>query len=156
MMKSSPLIDTNLLLLFVIGSVDNGHFIDASKRLGAFSYDDYRLLKEFIDKFDNFATTPYILTEVSNLIDLQDYAAEEAFKTLRLVSQLAEVIDVTPSSDTEHAHFFLYGLTDVNILNIAQNRAILTNDMRLSNFAYGICPVDNIIPWYLVTSNQLN
>lgn len=156
MMKSSPLIDTNLLLLFVIGSVDNGHFIDASKRLDAFSYDDYRLLKEFIDKFDNFATTPYILTEVSNLIDLQDYAAEEAFKTLRLVSQLAEVIDVTPSSDTEHTHFFHYGLTDVNILKIAQNRAILTNDMRLSNFAYRICPVDNIIPWYLVASNQLN
>lgn len=95
-MKSVPLIDTNLLLLFVIGSVDNGHFIGASKRLDAFSYDDYRLLNEYIGKFDNFATTPYILTEVSNLIDLQDYAAVEAFKTLRLVSQIAEIIDVTP------------------------------------------------------------
>ncbi|HGL3854436.1 TPA: hypothetical protein ACKE3U_003763 [Klebsiella aerogenes] len=154
-MKSVPLIDTNLLLLFVIGSVDNGHFIGASKRLNAFSYDDYRLLNEFIDKLDNFATTPYILTEVSNLIDLQDYAAEEAFKTLRLVSQIAEIIDVTPSLDTDHSHFFHYGLTDVNILNIAQNRAILTNDIRLSNFAYQICPQANIIPWYLV-SNQLN
>ncbi|HDX9145393.1 TPA: hypothetical protein RQO79_005773 [Klebsiella michiganensis] len=154
-MKSVPLIDTNLLLLFVIGSVDNGHFIGASKRLDAFSYYDYRLLNEYIGKFDNFATTPYILTEVSNLIDLQDYAAVEAFKTLRLVSQIAEIIDVTPSSDTDHSHFFQYGLTDVNILNIAQNRAILTNDIRLANFAYQICPEGNIIPWYLV-SNQLN
>ncbi|HHT4259218.1 TPA: hypothetical protein ACTYZB_004885 [Klebsiella variicola] len=153
-MKLSPLIDTNLLLLFVIGSVDNGNFIDASKRLDAFTYDDYLLLKEIIDRSDSFATTPYILTEVSNLIDLHDSAAIEAYKTLRLISQIADVIDVMPSSDTEHDHFFRYGLTDVNILNIALSRQIITNDNRLSEFAYQICPMDNIIPWYLVTSRQ--
>ncbi|CAI0849372.1 Uncharacterised protein [Serratia quinivorans] len=149
-MKLSPLIDTNLLLLFVIGSVDNGSFIGVSNRLKKFSYDDYQLLIDFLDKHKKFATTPYILTEVSNLIDLWDSAADEAFKTLKLVSELAEVIDVSPKTDTNHENFFRYGLTDVNILKIALTRPILTNDERLSSFAYSICPIDNIIPWYLI------
>ncbi|WP_051916790.1 MULTISPECIES: hypothetical protein [unclassified Serratia (in: enterobacteria)] len=155
-MKVSPLIDTNLLLLFVIGSVDNGNFIEASKRLNDFSYYDYKLLVDFIEKTPNFATTPYILTEVSNLIDLHDVAADEAFKALRLVSQMAEVIDVSPQEDTNHDKFFRYGLTDVNILKIALTRPILTNDERLSSFAYSICPENNIIPWYLLKCNQPN
>lgn len=153
-MKLPPLIDTNLLLLFVIGSVDNGSFIGASNRLKKFSYDDYQLLVDFLDKSKKFATTPYILTEVSNLIDLLDSAADEAFKTLQLVSELAEVIDVSPKTDTKHANFFRYGLTDVNILKIALTRPILTNDERLSSFAYSICPEDNIIPWYLIKNDQ--
>lgn len=146
-MKQSPLIDTNLLLLFVIGSVDNGNFIDASKRLKDFCYDDYQLLVDFIGEHENFATTPYILTEVSNLIDLTDYAADEAYKSLRLVSEIAEMIDVVPRNDTNHTHFFRYGLTDVNILKIALTRPILTNDRRLSSFAYSLCPAANIIQW---------
>ncbi|EPS7136194.1 hypothetical protein [Enterobacter kobei] len=149
-MKSSPLIDTNLLLLFVIGSVDNGNFIGASNRLTDFSYDDYKLLVEFIGRHPNFATTPYILTEVSNLIDLYDYAADEAYKTLRLVSQLAEIVDVSPQDDANHDNFFHYGLTDVNILKIGLTRPILTNDTRLSAFAYSVCPHENIIPWYVL------
>ncbi|HFP9309474.1 TPA: hypothetical protein ACHOZC_003473 [Raoultella ornithinolytica] len=146
-MKASPLIDTNLLLLFIIGSVDKGNFISASKRLNAFSYDDYQFLVEFIRDHENFATTPYILTEVSNLIDLSDYAADEAYKSLRLVSEIAEIIDVVPQDDTNHTHFFRYGLTDVNILKIALTRPILTNDKRLSSFAYSLCPAANIIQW---------
>lgn len=152
-MKLPPLIDTNLLLLFVIGSVDNGNFIGASKRLSSFSYDDYQLLVDFIAGLPSFATTPYILTEVSNLIDLNDQAADEAYKTLKLVSQLAEIIPVLPQEDTSHANFLSYGLTDVNLLSIALTRQILTNDDRLSSFAYSICPSDNIIPWYLIKSN---
>ncbi|HIE9720946.1 TPA: hypothetical protein ACXRZE_004659 [Klebsiella variicola subsp. variicola] len=146
-MKQSPLIDTNLLLLFVIGSVDNGAFIKSSKRLKAFSYSDYQLLVDFIGDYDNFATTPYILAEVSNLIDLSDYAADEAYKSLKLVSEIAEIIDVDPPLDTNHTHFFRYGLTDVNILKIALTRPILTADERLSSFAYSLCPASNIFQW---------
>ncbi|MGR7374773.1 hypothetical protein ACU6Y6_08565 [Klebsiella aerogenes] len=149
-MKEIPLIDTNLLLLFVIGSVDHGNFISTSKRLGDFTFDDYKTLISYIASFQNFATTPYILTEVSNLIDLYDNAADEAYKTLQSISQVAEIIDVIPKDDTQHAHFLQYGITDVNILYIALTRPIVTNDLRLASIAYNICPEENIIPWYLV------
>ncbi|HED1243105.1 TPA: hypothetical protein R4S04_000935 [Enterobacter bugandensis] len=149
-MRPIPLVDTNLLLLFVIGSVDNGVFISSSKRLSAFTFNDYKILTSYIATFQNFATTPYILAEVSNLIDLYDTAADEAFKTLKLISEIAEVIDVVPKNDTNHNNFLQYGLTDVNILQIALTRPILTNDDRLSGFAFSLCPPDHIIPWYLI------
>ncbi|MDA5548339.1 hypothetical protein OP862_10105 [Yersinia massiliensis] len=153
-MKEIPLIDTNLLLLFVIGSVDHGNYINSSKRLGDFTFDDYKILIEYISSFQNFATTPYILTEVSNLIDLHDYASDQAYDTVQYIAKMAEVIDVIPRNDTQHTHFKKYGITDVNILNIALTRPVVTNDKRLSTFAYTLCPVDNIVPWYIIKARN--
>ncbi len=153
-MKAIPLFDTNLLLLFVIGSVDHGDYITSSKRLRDFTFEDYEILTSYISSFSNFATTPYILTEVSNLIDLHDSAADEAYKTLRLISEIAEIIDVIPKNDTKHAYFLQYGITDVNILHIALTRPIVTNDRRLSRFAYNLCPMENIVPWYLIKTRS--
>ncbi|MBT1427789.1 hypothetical protein [Dickeya dianthicola] len=153
-MKEIPLIDTNLLLLVVIGSVDHGSFISSSKRLTDFTFDDYKMLMSYISKFQNFATTPYILTEVSNLLDLHDSAADEAYKTLQAITELADVIEVIPRNDTQHSHFLQYGITDANILDIALTRPVVTNDIRLASIAYSLCPDENIVPWYLLKNRM--
>ena len=59
-------IDTNLLLLLVVGETDRG-WIKHHKRLGAYDIDAYELLVEIIRDISRVVVTPNILTEVSNL-----------------------------------------------------------------------------------------
>ena len=66
--KSGILIDTNILLLFVVGSL-NPDLIPKISRTASFSFQDFQIVEKTIDFFDNKITTPHILTEVSNLID---------------------------------------------------------------------------------------
>ena len=69
-MKDGLLIDTNLLLVMIIGGIDEGRYIEKSKRLGAFCVEDYDLLWKIVRDHTEVLITPYIATEVSNLIDL--------------------------------------------------------------------------------------
>ena len=63
------LLDTNLLLLYLVGSKDP-KLIERARRLNAFTEDDFDLLIDFIEvnKFTRLASTPHILAEASNLI----------------------------------------------------------------------------------------
>ena len=47
-MKTGVLIDTNLLLVMIMGGVDEGRYISKSKRLGDFCIDDYHMLWELV------------------------------------------------------------------------------------------------------------
>ena len=79
-MKTGVLIDTNLLLVMIMGGVDEGRYISKSKRLGDFCIDDYHMLWELVKGYREIWITPYIAAEVSNLIDLDGYAGAKAFE----------------------------------------------------------------------------
>ncbi|MHC5611470.1 MAG: PIN domain-containing protein [Nostoc sp.] len=57
------LIDTNILLLFLVGSV-NQERINKFNRTQQFIPEDYKLLLAFIGSFQKLVTTPNILTKV--------------------------------------------------------------------------------------------
>ncbi|AQG78174.1 hypothetical protein AWR27_01710 [Spirosoma montaniterrae] len=62
------IIDTNLIVLLVVGSVDPKR-ISSHKRLSKYTNDDFSILKSFVQRFRHpLYTTPNILTEASNLI----------------------------------------------------------------------------------------
>lgn len=61
------LIDANILLLYIVGTVDI-NLIGRFKRTANFSEDDFYRVSKFIDIFDLKITTPHILTEVSDFI----------------------------------------------------------------------------------------
>ena len=61
------LVDTNLLLLYFVGSADSRH-VTRFKRTRQYTEDDFRILAGFLALFPTLATLPNILTEVSNLI----------------------------------------------------------------------------------------
>ncbi len=61
------LIDTNLLVLLLVGSYDEN--MVGSKRTTNYVVEDYRYLKIFLTKFENHFYTPNILTEITNLTD---------------------------------------------------------------------------------------
>ncbi len=60
------LIDSNLLLLYFIGSY-NIDLITSYKRTKKYTREDFYTLKDFTNSFNKLVTTPNILTEVSNL-----------------------------------------------------------------------------------------
>ncbi len=125
------LIDTNLLLLFLLGSVDRKH-VGNHKRLRGFSDFEFEALLKLLASATQFVTTPHILAETSNLLDIgkrADVATANAFITF---VQAAEEICVSAEDVTSRPEFLKYGLTDAAIHSVVAERiSVLTVDFPL-------------------------
>lgn len=133
--KKGLLVDSNLLLLFFVGSYDlrliGSHFT----RLKQFAKEDFHTLASFIDIFELVWTTPNILTEVSNLANKLSKQQRENF--FQVFAQL------TPALQEEYCHsedicalpfFHWFGLTDSAIAAMAAGKyLVLTDDLKLAN-----------------------
>jgi hypothetical protein len=126
------LIDTNLLLVLVVGSHDRDQ-IERFKRTRAYSADDYDLLIRFVAGFGELVVTPNVLTEVSNLAgQLSEPLRGRVLASLAMLAvQVPE--RYFPSSDVVREPDFLrLGLTDVSVLLTAREKvAVLTDDLPL-------------------------
>jgi hypothetical protein len=145
-MSDRLLIDTNLLLVMVIGGVDDGRYIEKSKRLGQFCIEDYHRLWEFVAEYKEVWITPYIAAEVSNLIDLDSYAGGKAFEIARGIFSIFKQAHTLISEDSKNDFFINFGLTDSSIINLSKDFDILTNDHRMLTPLYAANP-DRIIPY---------
>ena len=67
--RAGLLIDTNLLVLFVVGGVNRDR-IESFKRTRQYSKTDYQLLLRVLDGFEPLYTLAHVMAEVSNLTDL--------------------------------------------------------------------------------------
>lgn len=65
--QKGVLIDTNIVLLYIIGSIDILQIREFS-RTAMFTEDDFYRISKFIDFFEIKITTPHVLTEASNLL----------------------------------------------------------------------------------------
>ncbi|QHF02456.1 hypothetical protein N015_08550 [Pseudomonas asturiensis] len=135
--KKNIVIDTNLLLLLIIGTVEQGRFIASSKRLKNFSINDYFLLLKAIGGFGEGFTTKYIASEVSNLLDLKGPAQEEAFQVAKTILGTFTEIESELSADLHHPHFPAFGLTDSKLIELSSTHVIFTADDRLSPLLWG-------------------
>ena len=130
------LIDTNVLLLHVVGSHDRT-FIDRVKRTATFTQADFELLQGELAKYSALVVTPSVLAELSNL--LPNWAHEHVAQSMPDVfasfqeegAGFAEVI-----SDRVFARL---GFTDTAIVMIASSGTaddelhVLTDDVHLYN-----------------------
>lgn len=130
-MSDRLLIDTNFLLVMIIGAVDGGRYIEKSKRLGQFCVEDYDQLWELVAEYKEVWITPYIAAEVSNLIDLDHYAREKAFEIARRLFGIFKQAQTSISEDCKSNFFINFGLTDSSIINLSKDFDILTNDQRM-------------------------
>ena len=131
-LRKSLLIDTNIFLLIVIGTVDKS-LISTFKRTNTFSSEDYDRLIEFLLLFDHYVITPNILTEVSNFLgQLSEPKRSEAFVTLGLlISKLVEIY-VPSVTVAKSPNLIKYGLTDSTVIDNASNGVLtLTDDFGL-------------------------
>lgn len=132
MSGASLILDSSLLVLFVVGTTDRS-LIERHKRLKAFSVEDFDLLCEVIALAPEVVVTPNTLTETSNLLRQIDEPArsriQDTFRRLILVTGEEYVASRSAVAANE---FTRLGLTDVALLEVSQEtRALLTTDLNL-------------------------
>ena len=133
--QAGIMVDTNILLLFFIGAFDQ-NLIPRFKRTRQFSVEDYATLISILDLFDRIATTPHILTEVSNLSgQLGEPARSEYFKKFSSDITLLEEENVASRDVAQTQEFVKFGLTDTGIIHLTKGKyLVLTDDFRLSQY----------------------
>ena len=126
------LIDTNLLLVLIVGAYDRGQ-MERFKRTRAYTSDDFDLLTRFVACFGELVVTPNVLTEVSNLAgQLSEPVRSGVLASIGLLAmQVAE--RYFPSGDAaREPEFTRLGLADVSVLLAArENVAVVTDDLPL-------------------------
>ena len=86
--RAGLLIDTNLLVLFIVGAV-NLDRIESFKRTRQYSKTDYQLLLRVLDDFTPLYTLAHVMAEVSNLTDL---AGPERLQARRMMKETMAVL----------------------------------------------------------------
>lgn len=123
------LIDTNLLLLYVVGSL-NPQLIPNFKRTTVYSVRDYEIVASVIEFFDLRIVTPHVLTEVSNLIGKRP----EIRLALRRYITICDEQFVDSASLSVSEPFASLGLTDSAILDRSTDGClVLTDDGPLAS-----------------------
>ncbi len=126
------ILDTNLLLLFIVGSTSR-EYISKHKRLKAYTETDFDLLIKIMSYVQNVFVTPNTLTETSNLAgQIPEPARTKIFKVF---------CDYIPSADEHYCEsrqaitrkeFIRLGLTDSVILHeMTDTFILLTDDLDL-------------------------
>jgi hypothetical protein len=130
--SSLLLVDTNLLVLLIVGHVD-ARQIATFKRSRAYTAEDFLLLADYIARYRQVVTTPNVLTEVSNLVGqwTEPYRTQAFSALAALVAQVDERY-VRSATITVDPRFLKLGLTDVSILHASQGSlSVLTDDLPL-------------------------
>ncbi len=127
------LIDTNILLLFFVGTV-NRERISKFKRTEQFVPEDYDLLVQILNYFQKIVTTPNILTEVNSLANqLGEPERSQCFTIFADGISKLEESYMTSKAIAINERFTKFGLTDCGISNLAKNRyLVLTDDLKLA------------------------
>lgn len=133
--NSGILIDTNILLCYLVGLVDPKR-IPLFKRTAQFVVEDFALLSTLLGYFKRIVTTPNILAEVNSLS--QQLKEPDHTKLFDMFSKQIQVLDehyVESRIVAEREEFTRLGLTDSGIVDLSPTKyLVLTDDFRLSNY----------------------
>lgn len=133
MIRSPLILDTNLLILYVVGTT-SPKYISKHKRLKAYTERDYDTLLKIIQKAPAVLFTPNILTEASNLLShIDEPGRSHIFCTFaKLIGAIDEKYIESKSAISRHEFAWL-GLTDVSLLDAisVHDAELLTTDLDL-------------------------
>jgi hypothetical protein len=143
------LVDTNLLVLFILGSAARQN-IGRHKRVRGFTEFEFDILKAKLARATTFVVTPHILAETSNLLDIGKRADRATVELYINYAQLAEEIFVPAEEVVMRAEFVKFGLTDSAIHQIVSEPIeVLTVDYDLYGSLHGLgAKVENIRHFY--------
>ena len=131
--KTGLLLDANLLVLYVIGCYDPKRIVQ-NKRTNSYTPEDFDLLVDFMTQFRQFATTPNILTEVSNLLEGVSYQYGPVLAMLpELIKEFVELHEPShPIMSSKNKEFIKFGLSDTVFCQVVeQSYVLLTDDFDL-------------------------
>jgi hypothetical protein len=125
------LLDTNLLLLWLVGRTDAG-LLSRFKRVHAFDPPDIPLLEGLIGSAE-IVTTPHILAETSNFVDQAPQFARAALvSNYRAFARTREEVYREARAIVLRQDFERFGLTDSCIADLSQAEHVITADYRLA------------------------
>lgn len=129
------LIDTNILLLWFVGSVNRSR-ISQFNRTEQFLPEDYDLLIQILSYFSKIITTPNILTEVNSLVNqLGEPERSQCFSIFTQIFTKLDEFYIESKNTASMDNFHKYGLTDCGIVVLAKNQyLVLTDDLKLANY----------------------
>jgi hypothetical protein len=128
------LIDTNILLLYFVGTV-NRERISRFNRTQQFVPEDYDLLVQVLNYFQKVITTPNILTEVNSLANqLGEPERSQCFAIFAQgISVVLDEFYIESRVAATSEKFTKFGLTDCGILKLAREQyLVLTDDLKLA------------------------
>lgn len=131
----SVMVDTNLLLLLIVGTV-NTDLIYRFKRTEIYSGDDLHHIQETVRRFRQVTAVQPVLTEVSNLVGQLTEPARRAVM-LELRQYILDVHEVQSSSVelSRLAEFPRFGLADSALIDAAsKGEVVFTDDFPLSGY----------------------
>src|SRR5260370_40339236 len=125
------LVDTNLLVLFLVGSV-NRQRIPNFKRTDTFTVADYDLLVRLIECFGKLISTPHVLSQVSDLTDLPGKELNKIRENFELlVENIEESYDESRALVGDSA-FRRFGLADAAIATVCtRGILVLTTEVQM-------------------------
>ena len=131
------LVDANLLLVYVVGLLDED-LIEKHKRTQEYSKEDWDDLRQFVNKFNPMITTPSVLTEVNNILSFGITGKKRDDLSAIFSRMVTKVLDERYTEAkfivTDSA-FSRLGLTDIGMEKIAQTKSpcvhVLTDDFQL-------------------------
>lgn len=130
------LVDTNVLLLLLLGSLDRKLIQHKIVSNQGFNEADFDSLMAFVSRFQKLITSPHILTEVSN--HAEKVKGEDHQRLFKKFVSLIEVMDEhsEPSKEISRSDAFVrFGLTDAAISAIAKKQfLVLTVDFALTGY----------------------
>ena len=126
------LVDTNLLVLFAVGTVNRDR-IEPFKRTSRYTKADYDLLVRVLAKFAPLYTVAHVLAEVSNLTDLPGSERLLARRVLKETISLLNEVEMSSARAAEDGIYQDLGLVDAAIGAVARahNCGVLTDDLDL-------------------------
>ena len=131
--KTGLLLDANLLVLYVVGRYDPKR-IAQNKRTNNYTSEGFDLLVDFMNQFRHLATTPNILTEVSNLLEGVSYEYGPVLSMLpELIKGFVELHEPSHSiMISKNKAFVKFGLSNTVCCRVVeQNYVLLTDDFDL-------------------------
>jgi hypothetical protein len=138
-MRGAVALDSNLLLLFVVGSASVS-YIEKHKRLQhVFTEDHFVLLLDLLAEYSSLILLPNTLTETSNLSrQIAEPARSAIARTMRLLIERSTETFVASAKAAGRGEFLKLGLTDAVLLELAGRESaasaitLLTTDLELA------------------------
>lgn len=130
-------VDTNLLLLLMVGRTDPT-LIARHKRLQVYDADDFETLDNYVTKFARIVTTPFVMAETDDFVGRGDDWRQAVAAQLSGFAVAAQE-DYVPSErgfiDPASARF---GLVDAIVkLVVARGVLLVSDDYRLVSYLAG-------------------
>lgn len=127
-----PFIDTSLLVLLTVGSLDR-RLIAKHKRSKNFTVEDYEQLLSWISARGGVCVTPNVLTETSNLLGQHEEPQRgQLLVQLRQIIENGKEIVVASIDAARNPSFKRLGLTDAALLELVSRESpLMTTDFEL-------------------------